>query len=528
MAERALQGSGDREVIAIYEVSKVLASSLDLATTVRGALGILESHLEMHRGRVWIVHEDGGVHPLGAHAACAGDGQERAFDRRLAARVLAAGSPLALADAAADEVFGPEPVPRDLEGVALLAVPVKCRGAVSGVLAVCRKPGAERRIHFDRDLRILSLVGQLIGQALLLHQAVATERRKLIEEKQRLQKQLQGPYDIENVIGRSAAMKAVFADVQQSARGHATILLRGESGTGKEAIANAIHYLGPRAKGPFVKVNCAALSETLLESELFGHEKGAFTGAVAERQGRFEQARGGTLFLDEIGDISPAFQAKLLRVLQEREFERVGGNRTIKADVRLVCATNRDLEDMVRKGDFRADLYFRINVVTIALPPLRERKEDIPLLADFFLARFNRENGRDLTLDSRALELLGRCNWPGNVRELENCIERTATMARGGSLQHADLRCGRGQCFSSMIMEGLHARPLEPPPPASAPAEGPAEGGEPADAASARERLVETLERCGWVQAKAARMLGMTPRQVGYALRKLNIPLKRL
>jgi Nif-specific regulatory protein len=327
---------------------------------------------------------------------------------------------------------------------------------------------------------------------------------------------------------------------------NATVLFRGESGTGKEAVAHAIHYLSARAKGPFVKVNCAALTETLLESELFGHEKGAFTGATSERKGRFEMAHGGTLFLDEIGDITPAFQAKLLRVLQEHEFERVGGSKTIRTDFRLVAATNRNLEDAVKSGQFRADLYFRLNVITIFLPPLRERKEDIPLLIDFFLLRHNRENNRNLKIAAEAVELFKRCNWPGNVRELENCVERAATMTRGNVIREVDMRCQQGHCFSSSLLEATKLRGSYPTiniapvaVPAGQPQSEPALGADaPADAqasgdfepafVSERERLINALEKCGWVQAKAARLLGLSPRQVGYALKKYKVDVKSL
>jgi Nif-specific regulatory protein len=225
------------------------------------------------------------------------------------------------------------------------------------------------------------------------------------------------------------------------AKSNSTVLVRGESGTGKELIAKAIHELSPRAKGPFVKINCAALPESVLESELFGHEKGAFTGAINARKGRFELADKGTLFLDEIGEISPAFQAKLLRVLQEQEFERVGGNHTIKVDVRVVTATNRNLEEAVARKEFRADLYYRISVVPILMPPLRDRRSDIPQLATEFLRRFNGENDRTLTFDAKAMEVLMGCGFPGNVRELENCVQRTATLARGPSIMMDDFAC---------------------------------------------------------------------------------------
>jgi Nif-specific regulatory protein len=310
-------------------------------------------------------------------------------------------------------------------------------------------------------------------------------------------------------------------------------------------IARAIHDLSPRNKNAFIKVNCAALSESLLESELFGHEKGAFTGAMTERKGRFEQAHGGTLFLDEIGDISSAFQAKMLRVLQEREFERVGGSRSIKVDVRLICATNRNLEKMVVAGTFRADLYYRINVVSVFLPPLRERREDIQPLIAHFLERYNRENQRDLHLAPDALRLLMNCYWPGNVRELENCIERTCTMASADAIQASSFPCHRDRCLTQMLHyrekddavaavqaittsptgADAEAAPMRPPPaetalPRSVDASAPRPQGE-------RERLLWAMERSGWVQAKAARLLNITPRQMGYALQKYNIEVRK-
>jgi Nif-specific regulatory protein len=328
------------------------------------------------------------------------------------------------------------------------------------------------------------------------------------------------------------------------------VLLRGESGTGKELLAKAIHELSPRAKGPFIKVNCAALPESVLESELFGHEKGAFTGAVSTRKGRFELADKGTLFLDEIGEISPAFQAKLLRVLQEQEFERVGGTQPIKVNVRMITATNRNLEEAVARNEFRADLYYRISVVPVLVPPLRDRRSDIPLLAEEFLLRFNRENDRKLTFDASAVDVLMGCCFPGNVRELENCVERTATLASGPSIVCNDFACRHDECLSSILWKGpsevtLPRRPPEmllpvlPTPAAdparttAAPVARPAAAPMPvntapatADEMSERDRLVDAMERAGWVQAKAARLLGLTPRQVGYALKKHAIEIK--
>ena len=347
------------------------------------------------------------------------------------------------------------------------------------------------------------------------------------------------------------------------AKTNTTVFLRGESGTGKELFARAIHELSPRKAKAFIKLNCAALPESVLESELFGHEKGAFTGAVGQRAGRFELAHGGTLLLDEIGEISAPFQAKLLRVLQEGEFERVGGNRTLKVDVRLICATNKNLEQAVAKGEFRADLYYRINVIPILLPPLRERPGDIALLARSFIERFNAENGRKVMISSRGMELLKRCSFPGNVRELENCVRRAATLARGEVIGREDLSCTVGECLSSQLWTGGRHGPVDPiaelasgrtiaapayqrprrprrcpprpEPRPAAPDEAAARACEHAEAGDCpaiasrlteKERLLDAMEKSGWVQAKAARILGITPRQIGYALRKYRVEMK--
>jgi len=258
----------------------------------------------------------------------------------------------------------------------------------------------------------------------------AAERSELLEENIHLKQELKSRYSFEGIIGSSSKMQEVFKIVERVANSNATVLIRGESGTGKELIARAIHYNSPRAARPFIAVSCAALPETLLESELFGYEKGAFTGAVGQKAGRFELAHQGTLFLDEVPEISPPVQVKLLRVLQEREFERVGGTKTIKVDVRLIAATNRDLEQLVAEGHFRPDLYYRLQVIQVFLPPLRERTEDIPLLVQHFIEKYNKENGKFVKgVTDETMELLMKYRWPGNVRELENVIERGVVLA---------------------------------------------------------------------------------------------------
>ena len=417
------------ELAALYEVSKILTSSLAVTNTFRQSLTVLSSFLGMHHGLV-VLFEGEASKPLHVDAL-----------RILAAPELKSEETLRLRDRHFEVMqqvirTGLPTISRETaEGVAmpsLLMVPIKADGQVLGVLGMRRGDTERSMVPVSDEIRLLTMVAQLMGQALRLAATVEAERLSMQLEQETLRSQLRERYQIANVVGHSKRMQDVLAQVHQAATGRSTVLIRGESGTGKEALAGALHYLSARSKGPFVKINCAALPESLLESELFGHEKGAFTGATHERKGRFEMAHGGTLFLDEIGTISPSFQAKLLRVLQEKELERVGGQKTIKVDVRVVAATNANLEEEVTKGNFRADLYFRINVVSIFLPPLRERKEDIPFLVEHFLHKFNQENDKSIQMTPEALQTLMRCSWPGNVRELENCIERTATMVRSG------------------------------------------------------------------------------------------------
>ena len=278
-----------------------------------------------------------------------------------------------------------------------------------------------------------------LDELLLIFQKVM-ERSNLIRENRELKAQLQERYTFHNIVYGSPKMEEVMGLVARVAPSQATVLIRGESGTGKELIANAIHYASPRSGKPFVKVSCSAIPETLLESELFGHEKGAFTGAVQRRIGRFEEADGGTIFLDEIGELSPGIQVKLLRILQEKEFQRLGSNLSLKTDVRVIAATHRNLEEAMKKGHFREDLYYRLNVISIQLPPLRERREDIPLLIDYFLKKYSEENQKKISdISKEARTLLLRHPYPGNVRELENLIERAVVLCRGEIITTQDL-----------------------------------------------------------------------------------------
>jgi DNA-binding NtrC family response regulator len=320
-------------------------------------------------------------------------------------------------------------------------------------------------------------------------------------------------YDFDHIIGSSGALARVLGIVKRVARSNTTVLIRGETGTGKELIAGGVHHNSHRASRSFIKVNCAALQENLLESELFGHERGAFTGADKQRIGRFEQADGGTLFLDEIGDMSANTQAKILRVLQEHEFERLGGTRTIKVDVRLIAATNRDLTKMVEAGTFREDLYYRLNVVTIEMPPLRERKEDIEDLANFFIQRFSGELKKKIEgLEQDALKLLMRYHWPGNIRELENAIERAMLLADGAHIAADDLRLGD----SGSVGTPREAASILKIPPTGIPLED-----------LERLALIEALKMSNWVQKDAAELLSISPRVMNYKIKVLGIEFPR-
>ncbi len=360
-------------------------------------------------------------------------------------------------------------------------------GAVDTAVAAMRQGAAD---YLTKPINVEEL-------AVVIDRAL--ERRRLRAEAGQLRERLRARHRIPSIIGASPAMQQVFDTVLQVAPSRASVLITGESGTGKELIAAALHEHSPRAAGPFVKLHCAALAETLLESELFGHEKGSFTGAVGRRDGRFQQADRGTLFLDEIGDISPSTQVKLLRFLQEHEFERVGGNQTIKVDVRVVAATNRDLRQLVREGKFREDLFYRLNVVSIEVPPLRARPSDIPLLAAHFLEKYARENGKTITgFTDDALQRLTRYPWPGNVRELENAVERAVVVCRGDKVRGEDLS------------------------PVVAPAEAPTDGMPQVPGASLADlekfAILRTLEHTGGSTSRAAEILGISPRKIQYKL----------
>ncbi|HUJ58347.1 MAG TPA: sigma-54 dependent transcriptional regulator [Kofleriaceae bacterium] len=365
-------------------------------------------------------------------------------------------------------------------------------GAVDPALAAMRAGAADyliKPLDFDELLVVLDRV---------------FETEALRRETRQLRARVRDRLAPSNIIGVSAPMQRVFEIIDQVAPSKATVLITGESGTGKELAANAIHQRSPRANGPFVKLHCAALAESLLESELFGHEKGSFTGAMARKEGRFALADGGTLFLDEIGEISPAIQVKLLRFLQEHELERVGGNQTIHVDVRIIAATNRNLREQVASGKFREDLFYRLNVVSLEMPALRDRREDIPTLARFFLEKYAAANGKQIEdFTAEALALLASYDWPGNVRELENAIERAVVLAPSGTRIEArqlppTVRPAKSEAAGMPLVPGASMAELE------------------------RYAILETLKATGGSTSKAAQMLGISTRTIQYRLHQYN------
>ncbi len=502
---------------ALYAVSQILSRSLDYRETLREVLRVLHDEANLGHGMVSVVDpESGNLMVHAAHAMPSGSSDDITYrpGEGIIGVILEKPRSIVL------QRVGDDPRFLNRLGIYIpdlpfIAVPIKVGGTVRGVLAV--QPDAPNDELLEDRAQFVEMVANLIGQSVRLSMEVAEEKNDLLAERDLLRRTVRHQFGFDSVVGRSAVMRRVFDQARLVAKWNTTVLIRGETGTGKELIANAIHYNSPRARNAFVKLNCAALPENLLETELFGHERGAFTGAVENRKGRFEQANGGTIFLDEIGEISPAFQAKLLRVLQEGEFERVGGSHTIKVDVRIIAATHRDLETAVDVGDFREDLFYRLNVMPLFLPPLRERIEDIPDIARHLLTKIGNAQKRKLSLTDMALRRLAGHAWPGNVREMENCLERAAVLSEDGRID-ADL---------IRFPSSRERPPLPRPTPGPAPVlEAQADPADPN--LSERERVIAALEQAGWVQAKAARLLGMTPRQIAYRIQTLNIEVKQI
>ncbi len=499
----------DRELAAILEISRVLTASFDLEENLGAVMRVLSSLLEMQRGCVFLKDPSSEqVRIVAAHGLSSEEilrGKYK-IGEGIVGRVMESGKAMFIPNIGEEPKFlnktGSRP---DKNGVSFICEPIKFKDEIMGVITADRIYSASSG-GVDDDIRVLQIVSSLIAQFVKLW----GNYKKVEEESRVLRRELAERYSLPNIIGESEKFQSVLKAIMKVAGTDTTVLLLGESGTGKELIARTTHYQSPRAKGPFVAVNCAALPENLLEVELFGQEKGAFTGADRRRTGRFEAANGGTIFLDEIGELPLVLQAKLLRVLEEKTFERVGSSRSMKADVRIIAATNRNLEEEARKGAFRADLYWRLNVVSIVLPPLRERQKDVPLLVDFYLKKFNMAYGKNVRAGSTAMESMSKYPWPGNVRELANTIERLVIMAEKDVLEPGDLPYNlvaegsvmpQGHIFDSDTSLGAEVKNLE------------------------RQRIIKALRENNFIQQKTAFALGITPRKLAYRIKKYRIDL---
>lgn len=435
----ASESREDRELGLLTRMSEVLSTALEPQSFFKQTIEALANELGMVRGTLVLLDKTtnklkiSAAHGLSAAERARG---EYAIGEGITGHVVETGAPEVIPDVSQDTRFLNRTATRRIDSanpIAFICVPIKVDTEVVGALSVDRPFAIGSML--DKDLQILLIVASIISQVLKINHLIHFEKDEILVRDEKVLDELRRRYRLENLIGQSKSIERVLSTAATAAKSRATILITGDTGTGKELVANVVHYNSDRAGGPLVKVNCGALPETLLESELFGHVKGAFTGATESRKGRFEIADGGTLFLDEVAEMSPKLQVKLLRVLQEKEFEAVGGTETVQVDVRVVAATSKDLKKEIQKGSFREDLYYRLNVIPIHLPPLRERRDDIPLLVDYFIDKYNKLNGKNVSkISHKVLDLLIEYPWPGNVRELENCIERGIVMSPGNVL----------------------------------------------------------------------------------------------
>lgn len=501
-----------KELSLLWEVSTILGRSMDLREVVGPVLNALAEQMGMSRGMLALLNRRSGEILIEAAHGLSEVQKKRGryqIGEGVIGSVVKTGQPVAVPHITEEPLFLDRTGARKSlkkEDISFICVPIKIGKEVIGTLSADRL--FDESISLKEDMRLLSIIASMVAQAVRLRQETQEDREMLIQENLRLQSELKERFRPANIIGRSKTMEDVFGLIGQVSKSNATVLIRGESGTGKELVANAIHYNSLRATKPLIKVNCAALPETVLESELFGHEKGAFTGAVAERRGRFELAAGGTIFLDEVGDLPPMVQIRLLRVLQEREFERVGGASTVKVDVRVMAATNRNLEELMKEGKFREDLYYRLNVFPIFVPPLRERKTDIPLLADLFAERYSRANNKNIQrICTHALDMLMSYHWPGNVRELENCIERAVVLSNEGVIYGYHLPLSlQTSAYTGTIPYGT--------------LQGEVDNFE-------RDLVMDALKATRGNMAEAAKILKTTERIIGLRVKKFNIDTNR-
>jgi len=490
-----------QELTLLYEISQKLDQSLNLDKIVQPVLSSMAEDMGLLRGTVTLYNRQ----TERIHIAAAFGLTEKEMNRGsykpgegIIGRVFKTGRPVVIPEIQEEPQFLNKTGARkngSEKNLAFICVPIKIEGKPIGTISADRQYSDSKKL--EEDVKLLSIIGSMIAGAVKI-------RRKVDEEKELLREELTSKYKPDNLVGTSTTMLEVYDLISQVAKSDATVLIRGESGTGKELIAHAIHKNSLRSDKPFIKVNCAALPESIIESELFGHEKGAFTNAINKRIGRFELADNGTIFLDEIGDLTPATQVKLLRVLQEKEFERVGGSKNISVNVRVIAATNRPLESLMADNSFREDLYYRLNVFPIHIPPLRDRRSDIMLLTDYFTEKYSKRNGKPIKrISTPAIELLMSYHWPGNVRELENCIERAVILSTDGVIHghHLPPSLQSAESTGTSISETL----------------------EKAIGKLEKELILDALKSSKGNMAKAARLLGLTERKMGLRIKKYSL-----
>jgi Nif-specific regulatory protein len=496
------------EITLLYEISEALNEHLELKKSLYKVLDILSTSMNMVRGTVTIlnpVRNEINIEVAHGISKSAVERVKYKLGEGITGRVIQTGKAVSISKISEEPHFLNRTATRKIkldQELSFICVPVKKNNQVIGALSVDR--AYEEDFPLEKGEKLLSVIATMIARHAINLENIRMEKEQLRKENARLRNELENKYRFTNIVGNSNKMRDVFQMISQVSRSNATVLIRGESGTGKELVANSIHYNSHRAKTPFVKVNCAALPINLIESELFGHEKGSFTGAINKKLGKFEIADKGTLFLDEIGSIGLDVQVRLLRVLQEKEFERVGGIKTIKADVRIITATNKNLEEAVEEESFRGDLYYRLNVFPIYLPPLRERKTDILLLADHFLEKYSKENGKEIRrFSTPAIDMLMAYHWPGNVRELENCIERAVLLCEEGVIHSYHL--------PPTLQTGAESDTL------------PVQSMEDAVANLEKEMIIDALKNSRGNITNAAKLLKTTVRKFGYKAKRYAV-----
>lgn len=504
---------GDVELSLLFDISRMLNRSREIRPVLEYAMKQLSDYIVAERAILTILDRTKKESFIEVAYGLSEERQSRARYRvgeGVTGSVMQSGRPLYVPKIQEEKRFlnktNTRLITADRKNLSFICVPIRVEEIVVGTLSIYRI--FSETYKCEDDFRLLAIVGSLLAQTVRARQEEIEEIESLRKENLQLKGELKMKYKPSNMVGGSSAMRQVYELIERVAETQATVIIRGESGVGKELIADAIHYSSDRAHNKYIKVNCSALPETLIESELFGHEKGAFTGADAQRKGRFELADGGTLFLDEIGDVPLTMQVKLLRAIQQKEFSRVGGVDTIKVDVRIIAATNRDLEKMIQEQSFREDLYYRLNVFPVYLPPLRERTQDIPALVDHFIGKTNKDVGTSIKrITSSAIDMLMIYYWPGNIRELENCIERAAILSTDGVIHSYNLPPTLQTAKSSdSVNKGSLQFIVEK---------------------VEKQIIIDVLTDAAGHIAKASKKLGITERMLGIRLKKYAIDAKR-